>query len=191
VDASNLEAYELLGRLYISVRQLPAATKAFQKILEHDPKSSTAHTTLGLLYHAQRDLPRAVDHYQKAFESNPDSATAANNLAWILAESDVDLERALELARAARAQLPNDPTIADTLGWVLLKRDMIPMATTALEDAVRLAPNNALYAYHLGVTYARAGEDAKARKALERALTLDRNFALAADAKKILSKLVY
>jgi tetratricopeptide (TPR) repeat protein len=191
VDASNLEAYELLGRLYISVRQLPAATKAFQKILEHDPKSSTAHTTLGLLYHAQRDLPRAVEHYRKAFESNPDSATAANNLAWILAESDVDLERALELARAARAQLPNDPTIADTLGWVLLKRDMIPMATTALEDAVRLAPNNALYAYHLGVTYARAGEDAKARKALERALTLDRNFALAADAKKILSKLVY
>jgi tetratricopeptide (TPR) repeat protein len=191
VDPSNLEAYELLGRLYVSVKQLPAATKAFHRILDHDPKSSAAHTMLGLLYHAQRDLPKAVTHYEKAFESNPDSATAANNLAWILTESDLDLERALELARAARAQLPDDPTIADTLGWVLLKREMIPMATTALEDAVRLAPNNALYSYHLGVTYARGGEDAKARKALERALTLDRNFALAADAKKILSKLVY
>jgi tetratricopeptide (TPR) repeat protein len=191
VDETNLEAYSLLGRLYVGARRLPAATQAFIKIVERDQQSSSAHTMLGLLYHAQGKLPEAISHYEKAFAANPDSATAANNLAWILAENDQSLERALQLAQSARAQLPNDPTITDTLGWVLLKRDMLSLALSTLQDAVRMAPDNALFTYHLGVAYAKAGEDNKARKALERALMLDPKFPKAEDARKILSRLVY
>ena len=99
--------------------------------------------------------------------------------------------RMQQLAQAAKAQLPNDPTINDTLGWVYVKRDMLQLATNQLEEAVRLAPDNPLMSYHLGVAYAKAGDDARARKALEKTLALDRNFRLADDAKKVLAKLVY
>jgi Flp pilus assembly protein TadD len=150
-----------------------------------------AHTMLGLLYHAQGKLTDAIAHYEKAYEVDPSSATASNNLAWILAENDKDLDRAQQLAQAAKAQLPNDPTINDTLGWVYVKRDMLQLATNQLEEAVRLAPDNPLMSYHLGVAYAKAGDDARARKALEKTLALDRNFRLADDAKKVLAKLVY
>ncbi len=68
---------------------------------------------------------------------------------------------------------------------------MLDQAITSLEDAARLAPKNALISYHLGVSYSKAGDDPKARVALERALAIDRNFPLAADANTILKRLVY
>jgi len=191
VDGANLEGYTLLGQLYIASKRLPAATREFAAIVERDPNSSTAHTMLGLLYHAQQRLPQAIAHYDKALQSDPQAATAANNLAWILAETDQDLDRALQLAQAAKARFPNDATIIDTLGWVYLKRDMVPVATTTLEEAVRLDPNNALYSYHLGVTYAKAGEEAKAQEALERVLKLEPVSARAEEAKRILARLVH
>jgi Tfp pilus assembly protein PilF len=191
VDPSNLEGYALLGQVYIAANRLPAATKEFAAIVQRDPNSSTAHTMLGLLMHAQRRVPEAIAEYDKAFDSDPHSATAANNLAWILAENDKDLDRALQLAQAAKAQLPNESTIADTLGWIYLKRGMLPLATTNLEEAVRLNPTSVMSHYHLGVAYAKDGDDAKARKSLERALTLQPDFARAEDAKKILATLAY
>jgi Tfp pilus assembly protein PilF len=160
-------------------------------MVERDPNSSTAHTMLGLLMHAQRRVPEAIVHYEKAFESDSHSATAANNLAWILAENDRDLDRALQLAQSAKAQLPNDSSVLDTLGWVYFKRGMLPLATTSLEEAVQLNPASVMSNYHLGVAYAKAGDDAKARKSIEQALKLEPNFARADDAKKILAKLVY
>jgi len=190
-DPTNLEAYDMLGRVYIQAKRLPAATREFNAIVQRDPNSSSAHTMLGLLYHAQRKVPEAIDHYDKAFESDPHSATAANNLAWVLAENDTNLDRALQLAQAAKAQLPNEPIVIDTLGWVYYKQGILPLATTTLEEAVRLNPNAALYSYHLGVVHAKAGEDAKARKALERAIQLDSKSAFAADAQKTLAALVY
>jgi Flp pilus assembly protein TadD len=74
---------------------------------------------------------------------------------------------------------------------VYYKRGILPLATTTLEEAVQLDPNAALYSYHLGLVHAKAGEDAKARKALERAIQLDSKSAFAADARKTLATLVY
>ena len=68
---------------------------------------------------------------------------------------------------------------------------MLALAITTLEEAVRLAPANPLYAYHLGVGYAKNGDDAKARKSLEGALKLRPDFERAEDARNILARLVY
>jgi tetratricopeptide (TPR) repeat protein len=146
---------------------------------------------LGLLYHAQRRVPEAIAHYEKAVEYDPTAATAANNLAWLLAENKEQLDRALQLAKAARGQLPQNAEVADTLGWVYVQREMLALGISTLEEAVRLEPTNALYAYHLGVAYAKNGDDAKARKSLEAALKLRPDFERASDARSILAKLVY
>jgi Flp pilus assembly protein TadD len=47
------------------------------------------------------------------------------------------------------------------------------MAIPRFQQAIDTSPKVPLYHYHLGVTYAQAGEDSKARRALERALQLD------------------
>jgi tetratricopeptide (TPR) repeat protein len=191
LDRSEIEAYALLGQMFLAQKRLPEATREFAAIVERDPRSSAAHTMLGLLFHAQRRVPEAITHYEKALEHDPTSASAANNLAWLLAENKEQLDRALQLAKGAQARLPQNAEIVDTLGWVYLQREMLALAVTTLEEAVRLAPANPLYAYHLGVAYAKNGDDAKARKSLEGALKLRPDFERAEDAKTILAKLVY
>jgi Tfp pilus assembly protein PilF len=48
-----------------------------------------------------------------------------------------------------------------------------------------------MYQFHLGMTYAQAGDDAKARRALERALALQKDFDGATLARQTLASLVY
>jgi Flp pilus assembly protein TadD len=50
-------------------------------------------------------------------------------------------------------------------------------------------PKSPVYHYHLGLAYAQAGELARARESLERALSLSGSFAGADDARRVLSDL--
>jgi len=132
-----------------------------------------------------------VQHYEQALESDPRAVTAANNLAWLLAENEQQLDRAFQLAQVAKGEQPNNPEVLDTAGWVFYKRGMVAMAVSTLEQAVQAAPTNALFNYHLGVAYAKQGDDADARKALEKALALEPKFERAGHAREVLSTLVY
>jgi tetratricopeptide (TPR) repeat protein len=191
IDGTNLEGYTLLGQLFVAQNRLDDAVREFSAVVERDPKSSSAHTMLGLLLHAQHRVPDAIAHYEKALEADPRAVTAANNLAWLLAENGEQLDRAYQLALVAKSERPNDAEILDTAGWVYFKRGMFALAVTALEQAVQGDPKRALYSYHLGMAYAKQGDDADARKALERALALEPRFERAAHAREVLSTLVY
>ena len=185
------EAYTLLGQLFIAQGRLADATKEFLGLVEKDPRSVRAHVMLGLLLHAQRDARGAIEHYERAVELDPQTAaSAANNLAWLYAEQGGNLDRALELAQVARTHLPSDAEPLDTLGWVYMKKGIMSQAEAFTRQAVDLDPKNALYHYHLGVIYAQKGEDASAREALQRTLTLQPGKEIAQDAERILSTLV-
>ena len=56
-----------------------------------------------------------------------------------------------------------------------------------LEESLKKMPDNADILYHLGLTYAKIGEKAKAREALERALKLNPQLAGAASARQTLA----
>jgi Tfp pilus assembly protein PilF len=58
-----------------------------------------------------------------------------------------------------------------------------------LEDAVRGAPNNATFRYHLGSAYLTLAQSGKAAAELTRALEIDRNFAQAAQARAALASI--
>ena len=191
VDPTNIESFTLLGQLYVSQKRLSEAIKEFSAIVARDPRSSGAHTMLGLLLHAQGNPDDAVHHYEKALDANPNAATAANNLAWLYAESGERLDRALMLAQAAKAQIPSNAEVLDTLGWIYAKQNMLVPAIANLEEAVKLSRNQPLHLYHLGVAYAKSGDDAKARVALEQTLKLRPDFERAPEVKQILSTLVY
>ena len=188
---ANMEPYTLLGQLFVRQGRLRDAIREFEEVTRRDETSVAGHTMLGLLYHSQRDAAAAVRHYQRAVELDPGAAAAANNLAWLYAENDENIDVALQLAQSARAKLPSSPEISDTLGWVYYKKAMLPLAIKAFEQSIERDGRNPIYHYHLGLAYARSGEDAKARVALERALSIAPAFARAADAKRVLATLVY
>jgi Tfp pilus assembly protein PilF len=148
-----------------------------------------ALTMLGILAQVQGDTAGAQQQFERAMEIDPRAPIAANNLAWLYAERGENLDRALQLAQEASRALPNSAEIQDTLGWVYYKRKTADGAVSAFEQTVKLAPREAIYHYHLGLAYVQDGNPVRARESLERALTLDRSFDGAADARRLLSEL--
>jgi Flp pilus assembly protein TadD len=122
---------------------------------------------------------------------DPQSAAAANNLAWLYAEHNGNLQQALQLAQTAKAQFPEQPDVNDTLGWVHYKRGSSMQAIAMLTISVEKDDKNPIYQFHLGMAYAQAGDDPKARRALEHALKVSPNFDGAATARSTLASLVY
>jgi tetratricopeptide (TPR) repeat protein len=146
---------------------------------------------MGLISYVQGNLDEAQQWWEKALQIDNYAAAAANNLAWLYAEGRGNLEVALQLAMIAKSKYPNLAEVNDTLGWVYYRKDLIGQSMLYLQQGLDLEPNNPVFHYHLGMALARKGDDAKARRTLQRALQLDSKFPEAAQARKTLASLVY
>lgn len=171
-DSGTFEAYAQLGRIYLSTNRLADATEEFRRVAERNPASVSAQTTVGVLLQMQGRIDEARVIFERVIQLDDRAAVAANNLAWIYAEHGGNLDQALQLAQTAKARLPNRPEVSHTLGWVLLKRGLGAQAIEPLREAVSNDSSNAVYHHHLGLAYAAAGDSARARSALERAVEL-------------------
>jgi tetratricopeptide (TPR) repeat protein len=190
-DPSNPSTYALLADVYISQKRLAEAKKQFTEIVKLKPRSVAALTMMGLICYADRDLDGAQQWWEKAMQIDSYAAAAANNLAWLYAEGRGSLEVALQLAMTAKSKFPNLPEVNDTLGWVYYQKQLYGQAIMYLQQSLDIEPNNPAYHYHLGMAFARKGDDAKARRLLERVLKIDPQFPDAPQVRKTLASLVY
>lgn len=191
VTPDNPAPYAMLGQLYFALGKTDAAIRQFEDLARTESRPVGALTMLGVLAYGKRDMVGAIAWWQKALQIDPTTPAAANNLAWLYAETETNLDTALQLAQVARNAAPENPEINDTLGWVYYKKKLSERAIEYLRRAVERDAESALLQYHLGMAYAESGEDAKARVALQKALSLDPKFAEAERAKKALSLLVF
>jgi tetratricopeptide (TPR) repeat protein len=189
INPANLQTYIALGQLYAQQRRLPEATTEFETLVQRQPKAIGPQTALGILLQLQNRPDEARARYEKVLQLDSRAAVAANNLAWIYAQQGTNLDIALQLAQTAKSQLPDMPEVNDTLGWVYHKKGMANLAIPPLQQSIAKAPNNPTYHYHLGVAYASAGDKARARQSLERALALNPSAEESAEAKKALEGL--
>jgi tetratricopeptide (TPR) repeat protein len=191
LDTSNLEAYTTLAALYLIDRRLADARDEFIQIAQREPTSVAPATMVGIISEAQGDRVTAAKWYDKALRIDPRSAPAANNLAWIYAERGENLDAALQLAQTAYAALPGVPEVSDTLGWVYYKKDLPSLALPMMLRTLEQDKDNPQYQFHLGMLYAKSGEDNKARAALQRALKLRPDFEGSDEARRALASLLY
>jgi Flp pilus assembly protein TadD len=189
VDASNFQAYGMLGRLYIAQRRLDDALKEFDELSRRQPRPVQAHTLAGIILEAQNNKVEARKRYEQALALDPEMPVAANNLAWMTAETGGNLDVALQLAQTATKRLPDHPAVQDTLGWIYYKKGLATLAIEPFEKSVEKDPKNPAYHFHLGLAYAKTGDSPRARQALQQALALSSNFAGAADARQLLASL--
>lgn len=191
VDSGNLDAYTSLAGLYLIDRRLKEARTEFQEIASRQPQSVAPPIMIGIISEAMGDRATAATWYANALRIDGRSGPAANNLAWIYAERGEKLETAQQLAETAYASLASVPEVMDTLGWVYYKRDMLGLALPHLRRASEQDPTNPQYLYHLGMLYAKNGDEAKARSTLQRALAMRGNFEGATEARAALASLLY
>ncbi len=190
IDATQFDAYAMLGQFYASQRRLDEARAEFERLATMRPSTAVgAHTLIAIILQMQGKEAEAKARYEKVLAMDPRAAVAANNLAWIHAESGGNLDVALQLAQTAKSQLTNRPEINDTLGWVYYKKGLPALAIQPMKESVEQDPKNAGYHYHLGLAYLKTGDKENARKSLEQALVLDRKFDGAVEAQRILGEL--
>jgi tetratricopeptide (TPR) repeat protein len=189
VDGSNFEAYDRLGRLYLSQQRLDEALAEFDQLSKRHPRPVQAHTLAGVILEAQKKPQEARKRYEQALSIDPEMPVAANNLAWMYVESGGNLDVALQLAQAATRRLPESAAMQDTLGWIYYKKGLADLAISTFQKSVELDPRNPTFHFHLGLSYLKAGAAAKARVALQEALTLAPNFVGATEAKQALASL--
>jgi tetratricopeptide (TPR) repeat protein len=139
-------------------------------------------TALGMQLERMGDIEGARARYKSVLADDPRAAVASQRLAALHVAQGGNLDIALTLALAAVQQSPKDPAANDLVGWIYVKKDLSWYALPYLEDAVRMAPNNASYRFHLGMAYLGSGERAKARSEMTRALEIDAEFTPAREA---------
>jgi putative PEP-CTERM system TPR-repeat lipoprotein len=186
---STLQAYNYLGGLYLKEKKLDEARRQFETLATRLSNPIPAHTMVGLILQMQNNTEEALKAYDRALKVDPSTPVAANNVAYIYAERGENLEQALALAKAAADRLPAEAAVTDTVGWVYYKKQQPELALPYFEKSVQSAPGNPLFQYHLGLSYARAGNMPKARKALQESLRLNPSFEGAADARQVLASL--
>ena len=189
VDPSMMEAYHVLGQIFVRQKRLGEAVKAYEERLSERPNDVGALTMVGMLQIVQGNRADARTRFEKVLDLDPRAAVASNNLAYMDAEAGTNLDVALNRAQTAKAALPDDADVNDTLGWVYVKRGLPALAVNPLEQAIAKSPSNPLYHYHLGVAHAQAGDRDRARFSLQKALQLSKSFDGAADAQRTLDGL--
>jgi tetratricopeptide (TPR) repeat protein len=164
----------MLAELYTRQGRVDEALTEFQGIASRDGAAIGARTMVGILLDAQGRRDEALKAYEATVDAaNANAPVAANNLAFIYAERGQNLDVALQLATTAKQRLPEDPNVDDTLGWIYYKRGQPQQAIPYLQASLKKQPDASDVLYHLGMAYAGANDNARARQMLERALQLD------------------
>lgn len=189
VDPTLLQAYAMLGRLYLSQRKLDEAKAEFETMVRRQTRPVAALTMVGIIEQYQGNTKGARERFEQVLAIDSRAAIASNNLAWIYAESGESLDVALQMAQTAAASLPKSAEVLDTLGWIYYKKKLSSQAVATLSECIENDPKSPVYRYHLGLAYLQAGDQTRGRESLERALALSASFAGVEDARRTLAGL--
>jgi Tfp pilus assembly protein PilF len=131
------------------------------------------HYNLGMVYEREHDYRRAREEYQLALDSGFESPQLYNAIAWLDIEFlGADPKLVEPYAARAYALDPKNPDILDTYGWVLVQAGKVQEGLSLLEKAKQLKPAIYCINLHLGVAYAKLGNEQLAKQYLESQLTL-------------------
>jgi tetratricopeptide (TPR) repeat protein len=156
LDSKNKDAWYYLGRAYYTRSRLNEARKAFQRVLELDPRSTKAENNLGLILETEGNVAGAIEAYRQAI-ARQELTSQINeqpyvNLGNLLAEQGRPQEALGPLEKAV-ALAPNNAYCHLTLGVFYRKIGATEKARHELLRAAELDPNNAVAHYQLGRLY--------------------------------------
>ena len=190
IDPNLISGHMGLGQAYIQVNDFEKALKSFKKVVEINSSYSPAYMALGDIYFQTKDEEKAVESYRKVVELNPKSPDAYQRLALIFSEKPKSLDEALKLAAKAEELAPKNPLSLDAVGWVYIQRGEVKKGIEKLKEALSILSQDPVILYHLGVGHYKNNNPNEAKKALQAALNISKNFRGADQAIEILKKLL-
>jgi Tfp pilus assembly protein PilF len=166
--------------------KLGDARTELQAIVAADPGNAVAQLWLGNVEDRQGDHVAAIEQFRKVVAIDAGNTQALNNLAYLLSEYGNNPGAALKFAEKAVELAPDNLEFADTVGWVLYRKGLYASAVKQLERTAS-HQGNVVWQYHLAMAYAKSGDMARGRVALEAALRRNPNLPEAKMAQDVLS----
>lgn len=172
-----------------------SAYVSLQKALQENPQHRDAHYYVALIYATQEKFKEAEVEIREVIDIDPEYPEAYNFLGQLLVKQNRRPEAIRAFRKAASSPLYTTPDVANyQMGLALELEGDMHGAMQAFEEALKVVPPNvpqALVYLELGRVHYRLGEDSKAREALARAVSLDKekNGAVTAEAKALMERL--
>jgi Tfp pilus assembly protein PilF len=162
---------------------------SFQKAVQLDPKNKEARYGLGHILVYQGKLSQAESEFREAIKIDENYSEAHTYLGQVLASQDRWDEAIAEFRRALSNPLYSTPDLARyQLGKALAHEGDYQGAMEALEDALVVNVPPAMLQLELGRVYYKLGFERRAKDALTKVTTLDKNGSYAAAAKELLAR---
>jgi len=172
-----------------------SAYVSFQKALQENPRHRDSHYYVAYIYAYQEKFELAEAEIREAIRTDPDYPEAYNFLGQILVKLKRRPEAIRAFRKAASYPLYKTPDVAQyQLGLALESEGDMQGAKQAFEDALKVNPPNvppAMVYLELGRVHYKLGEDGKAREALARAVSLDKEKSgvVSTDARALMERL--
>ena len=170
VQPSDLDSWEVLGRLYKMNNQGQKAEEAFKKVLNVDPDSKSGLSSLAQLYFEQGDYQGALELLKRIPEAEMEPPLLGM-LGYAYSQTH-DYDSAVSTYQKALAQDPDNQELRRAYADALMGMGNTAAARAEFEKVLKAEPDDALTYLRLGELDRQEGRFDQARKELERAKTL-------------------
>ncbi len=170
------EVYNLMGVIYLNLKDWKKAEESLSRALKIDPNFSEAYNNLGLLFLLQGKYQTAISYFEKAI-ANPlytNAHSAKTNMAqayYLLG----DKEKALEILIGLLREKSDYPDALLKLGEIYLNERDLNSAEFYFKQALKLDRNLAEARYYLGEVFLLQGRTELAREIWESLLLTQPN----------------
>jgi tetratricopeptide (TPR) repeat protein len=149
--------YNLMGRLYLSLREKARAEDTFKSALRVNPDFMPPYYALARIYLSEGKADQAIAQYEAALEANP-KQSGAHMLLAVIYDSQQDTENSEKHYRAALEINPDFAPAANNLAFILADQDKdIDEALQLARLAKEKLPNDAHVMDTLGWVYYKKG----------------------------------
>ncbi|MDX1365992.1 tetratricopeptide repeat protein [Pseudomonas sp.] len=165
--------YINLANVNMRAGRIPEAEQVIERGLAKSPGNFELLMAQAGIFEVSGRFDEAITAYEALHKDYPGSDIAVNNLASLLSEhrsEQASWVRAYELA--LRFRRSDVPYFKDTLGWASYRLGKVEEGTLLIKDAARQLPEQPVFRYHLGMSYAALDKKEQAREELEKALEL-------------------
>jgi len=174
----NADAILSLGIIAMERKDYKAANKAFEKLLDDEQHTSTAHYYLGRLAEAQQNWQEAIFNYLQVERGN-DFLSATISLLDIFIKQG-DFISAQQHMNRVRIRFPDQSESLYLLhSQALIKRNYLVEGEKALNDALAALPNSSKLLYARAMLYTQRNQRADAERDLRHILQFEPDNAVA------------
>src|SRR5438046_138885 len=144
LEPNNIEANYKLARLLLSRGRTDNAIDVIEKAKSSSPESTVFLILLGDAYLKKGNPDKAEENYRLAIAAQGDNADGILGLARV-SQTRGDLKAALGYLSQARELASNSPDLLYKVGVTAFGLGVFDLAQSALEQAVKLRPDDTAY----------------------------------------------